>query len=149
MPPPTSLPTGYGATSRRTLRNVRARPETVQWIKGYYELLDTGRLDECDRYFTSDATLKIAHLPEIVGWEAIDRAMRGGMSNPLVNGIVHDVRNAWEEDDGLVIFEVVAHYMLADGRQVEVPGIVISTVIDGRFSSQRIAADLSTVYGTG
>ena len=128
---------------------MRARPETLEWIKGYYELLDTGRLDECDRYFTPDATLKIAHLPEIVGYEAIDRVMRGGMANPTVKHIVHEVTSAWEEDDGVVIFEVVAHYTLADGREVDVPGIVIGTVADGRFTSQRIAADLSTVYGAG
>jgi ketosteroid isomerase-like protein len=127
---------------------VRARPETLEWIKGYYELLDTGRLDECDRYFTPDATLKIAHLPEIVGYEAIDRVMRGGMANPTVKQIVHDVKSAWEEDDDVVIFEVVAHYTLADGREVDVPGIVIGTVTNGRFTSQRIAADLSTVYGS-
>lgn len=126
---------------------MRARPETLEWIKGYYELLDTGRLDECDRYFTPDATLKIAHLPEIAGFEAIDRVMRGGMANPLVERIVHDVRNAWEADDDTVIFEVVARYTLTDGREVDVPGVVIGEVADGRFRSQRIAADLSPVYG--
>ena len=126
---------------------MRARPETLEWIKGYYELLDTGRLDECDKYFTPEATLKIAHLPEIVGFEAIDRVMRGGMANPTVKQIVHDVKAAWEEDDGVVIFEVVAHYSLADGREVDVPGIVIGEVSEGRFTSQRIAADLSPVYG--
>lgn len=129
---------------------MRARPETLEWIKGYYQLMDTGRLDECERYFTPDATLKIAHLPEIVGYEAIDRVMRGGMANPTVEQIVHEVKAAWEEEDeGIVIFEVVAHYSLADGREVDVPGIVIGTVAGGRFTSQRIAADLSTVYGTG
>lgn len=126
---------------------MRARPETLEWIKGYYALLDNGRLDECDRYFAPDATLKIAHLPEIVGFEAIDRVMRAGMANPLVENIVHDVRRAWEEDDGVVIFEVVARYTLADGREVDVPGVVIGEVANGTFRSQRIAADLSPVYG--
>jgi ketosteroid isomerase-like protein len=126
---------------------VRARPETIQLIKGYYELIDAGRLDECDRYFTPDATLKIAHLPEIVGFEAIDRVMRGGMSNPAVKSIAHEVKAAWEEDDGVVIFEVVAHYTLTDGREIDVPGVVIGEIVDGRFRSQRIAADLSPVYG--
>ena len=126
---------------------MRARPETLEWIKGYYALLDEGRLDECDRYFTPDATLRIAHLPEIVGFDAIDRVMRGGMANPKVKSIVHDVKAAWEEDDDTVIFEVVAHYTLADGREVDVPGIVIGELSGGRFVSQRIAADLSVVYG--
>lgn len=126
---------------------MRARPETLEWIKGYYELLDTGRLDECDRYFTPDATLKIAHLPELAGYETIDRVMRGGMQNPTVKSIVHDVKHAWEEDDGVVIFEVVARYTLTDGREIDVPGVVIGEVSDGRFRSQRISADLSPIFG--
>ena len=126
---------------------MRASERVLELITGYYTLLDEGRLDECDRFFTPDATLKIAHHPEIVGWEAIDRVMRAGMSNPIVRSITHDVRNAWEEDDGVAVFEVHATYSLADGRSVVVPGIVIAEIEDGRFKRQRIAADLSPVYG--
>lgn len=126
---------------------MRASEGILELIHGYYALLDAGRLDECGKYFTPDATLKIAHHPEIVGWEAIDRIMRAGMSNPTVRSIAHDVRNVWEEDDGVVVFEVHATYSLADGRTVVVPGVVIGEVEAGRFRSQRIAADLSPVYG--
>lgn len=128
---------------------MRASKETLELVRGYYRLMDEGRLFECDQFFTPDATLRIAHFPEIVGWEAIDRVMRNGLANPNVKQLVHEVRNVWEEDDGIVIFEVVAHYTLAEGRDVDVPGIVIGEVADGRFKSQRIAADLSTVYGSG
>lgn len=126
---------------------MRARPETLELIEGYYAAMDDGRLDDCDRYFAPDATLKIAHLPEISGWAAIASVMRSGLSAPHVEGLVHEVVNAWDEDDGTVIFEVVAHYTLSGGRAVDVPGVVIATVAGGRFTSQRIAADLSPVYG--
>jgi ketosteroid isomerase-like protein len=126
---------------------VRARRETLDLIEGYYASMDAGRLDECDRYFVTDATLKIAHMPEIVGFAAIDRVMRAGLAAPHVEGLVHEVTNAWEEDDGVVIFEVVAHYTLSGDRSVDVPGVVVATVEDGRFASQRIAADLSPVFG--
>jgi hypothetical protein len=126
---------------------VRARRETLDLIEGYYGSMDAGRLDECDRYFAPDATLKIAHLPEIAGFDAIDRVMRAGLAAPHVERLVHEVRNAWEEEDGIVIFEVVAHYTLSGGRTVDVPGVVIATVDGGRFTSQRIAADLSPIYG--
>jgi hypothetical protein len=53
----------------------------------------------------------------------------------------------WEEDEGVVVFEVHATYDMTDGRTVVVPGVVIGEVDDGRFRSQRIAADLSPVYG--
>jgi len=71
------------------------------------------------------------------------------MANPLVESIVHDVRNAWDVDEGVVVFEVVAHYTLGDGREIDVPGVVIGEVADGRFRSQRIAADLSPVFAGG
>ncbi len=126
---------------------MRASEGTLELITGYYALMDAGRLDECDRFFTPDATLKIAHHPEIVGWEAIDRIMRAGLSNPIVRSITHDVKNAWEEEDGLVVFEVHATYSLTDGRTVVVPGVVIGEIEGRRFKRQRIAADLSPVYG--
>ena len=128
---------------------MRARPETLGWIQGYYALMDAGRLDECDGYFAPEATLKIANLPEVQGAESIGRVLRTGLAAPHVEGLVHEVVGAWEEDDGVVIFEVVAHYALSGGRGVDVPGVVIATVRDGRFTSQRIAADLSPVYGAG
>ena len=124
---------------------MRARPETLDWIRSYYELIDTGRFAECERFFAPDARLQVAHHPPQEGWEAIDRAMRAGLS--LVKNIEHEVRNAWEAEDGVLIFEVVAHYTLADDRKVDVPGVVIAEVAGGRFVTQRIGADLSPVYG--
>jgi len=126
---------------------VRASQPTLELITGYYASLDAGRLDETDRWFTPDATMQIAHLPRIEGRDAIENVVRTGMANPRVERIVHEVRNAWDVEDDTVIFEVVAHYTLADGREVDVPGVVIAEVADGRFMSQRIAADLSPIYG--
>lgn len=124
---------------------MRARPETLDWIRSYYGLIDSGRYDECDQFFATDASLQIAHHPPQVGRDAIGRAMRAGLS--LVKSIRHEVRNAWEAEDGVLIFEVVAHYTMPDDRGIDVPGVVIAEVADGRFKSQRIGADLSPVYG--
>jgi hypothetical protein len=124
---------------------MRAKPETLEWIRSYYALMDADRLDECEQYFVPHATIKIAHHPALEGWAAIDRSMRAGLS--VVKSIKHEVLGAWEADDAVLIFEVVAHYTLADDRKVDVPGVVIAEVADGRFLSQRIGADLSPVYG--
>jgi hypothetical protein len=123
---------------------VRASEETLELIRSYYGLMDEGRLEECERFFTPDATITIAHNPPMQGWDVIFRMMQAGLS--AVKSITHEVRNAWEEDDGTVIFEVVAHYVRMDGRRVDVPGVVIGEVSEGRFRSQRIGADLSPVY---
>jgi hypothetical protein len=101
----------------------RASQEALAWIRSYYELMDTDRLDECERFFAPDAEIRIAHHPPLVGWEAIDRSMRAGLS--IVNSIEHEVRGAWEAEEDVLIFEVVAHYTLADGRKVDVPGVEI------------------------
>jgi hypothetical protein len=71
--------------------------------------------------------------------------MRAGLA--VVGGIRHEVRNVWEAEEGVVIFEVVAHYTMKDDRKIDVPGVVIGEVAGGRFVSQRIGADLSAVYG--
>jgi hypothetical protein len=125
---------------------MRAGPEALALIDGYYGAMDDGRLDECDRYFTPDATLQIAHFPRIDGYDAIERVMRNGLANPKVKSLVHDVKNAWEEDDGTLIFEVHATYEMTDGRTLVVPGVVIAEIENGRFKSQRIAADLSPTF---
>ena len=124
---------------------MKAKPETLEWIRGYYRLMDDDRLDECERYFTPDAEIRIAHHPPMVGWEAIDRSMRAGLS--VVGRIDHEVLNVWQADDDTLIFEVVAHYTLKDDRKVDVPGVVIAELDNGRFRRQRIGADLSAVYG--
>ena len=123
---------------------MRATQETLDWIRGYYELMDANRLAECEPYFTADAEIRIAHHPPLVGWGAIDRSMRAGLS--VVGGIEHEVKAAWEVEDDVLVFEVTAHYTLKDGRKVDVPGVVIAELADGKFHRQRIGADLSAVY---
>lgn len=124
---------------------MRASDETLQLIHSYYSRMDEGRLEDCEELFTPDASLKVAHYPEIVGWESILRVMSNGLANPKVKRLVHDVKGAWDEDDGVAIFEVHATYEMTDGRTIVVPGVVLAQIEDGRFKSQRVAADLSPV----
>jgi ketosteroid isomerase-like protein len=125
---------------------MRASSETLDLINGYYSLMDAGDLGACARYFAPDATMQIAHLPKMEGWETIERIMSAGLANPNVKRLSHEVRNAWDEDDGVCIFEVHAHYEMTDGRSITVPGVVIAEIAGGRFTSQRIAADLSPTF---
>ena len=125
---------------------MRAGPEVFAVIRGYYALLDEGRIEDCERYFAPGATLRIGNHPPVTGWESISRAMKAGLGHPRILRIRHEVLNAWEEDGGVAIFEVSATYELTDGRTIQVPGVVIAELAGGRFLSQRIAADLSPVY---
>jgi ketosteroid isomerase-like protein len=125
---------------------VRASSGTLDVINGYYALMDAGDLSGCERFFAPDATIQIAHFPKLEGWTVIERVMGTGLANPNVRSLKHEVRNAWDEDDGVSIFEVHAHYEMTDGRKITVPGVVIAEIEDGRFKSQRIAADLSPTF---
>jgi ketosteroid isomerase-like protein len=125
---------------------VRASEQTLDLIRNYYASMDGGRLADCEQYFAPDASITIAHNPPMQGWDVIFRMMQAGLS--VAESIRHEVKNAWEEDDETVIFEVVAHYVLKNGREIAVPGVVIAEVSDGRFISQRIGADLSPVYNS-
>ena len=124
---------------------MHASSGTLDLINGYYALMDAGDVAACERFFTADATLQIAHFPKLEGWPMIERVLSTGLANPSVTKLTHDVRNAWDEED-VSIFEVHAHYEMSDGRQIVVPGVVIAEIENGRFRSQRIAADLSPTF---
>jgi ketosteroid isomerase-like protein len=126
---------------------VRASDETLDWIRSYYATIDEGRFDDCAAFLAPDASLKIAHNPLIKGRDAIAKVMRAGLAN--VKSIRHAVTNAWEEERGEVVFEVEATYTMPDDVVIVVPGVVIAHVEDGVFLDQRIAADLTPVYGRG
>ncbi len=122
---------------------MRADERLREWIRAYYTALDERRYDDAMAQFTADASIHVAHNPPVRGRDAIARAMRAGIER--VGSIRHELGEAWEEEGGLLIFEVVAHYELADGRRVAVPGIVVARVRDGKFAEQRVYADLSPV----
>ena len=124
---------------------MRASTETLGVINGYYALMDAGDLSGCEKFFSPDATMQIAHFPKLEGWPMIERVMGAGLANPNVKSLKHEVRNAWDEDD-CSIFEVHAHYEMSDGREIVVPGVVIAEIANGRFTSQRITADLSPTF---
>jgi hypothetical protein len=127
------------------VEDVTASDETLAFLCRYYACIDEGRFDDCAAFFVPDARLQVAHHPAVEGCDAIVAVLRARLRD--VAWIRHEIVRAWEEDGGVVIFDVVAVYELADGRRVDVPGAVIAVVENGRFREQRIHADLSTVRG--
>ncbi len=114
-------------------------------IRRYYALLDAGEYASAARCFTEDAVIQIAHHQPIRGRAAIEKVTEAGLRH--VEAIEHEVLRTWQEDGGVVIFEVVAHYTFPDGRTADVPGIVVGLLDGGLFAEQRIYADLTPSLG--
>lgn len=124
---------------------MEASAATREWLERYYAAVDAKDIDAALDFFASDARLRLAGNDPVRGREAIGRMLGAGLD--AVEGTRHQLKRIWEEDGGHVLFEVDVVYDLRDGRTVTVPGAAVCTVSGGRFTDQRLYADLSPVLG--
>jgi ketosteroid isomerase-like protein len=110
-------------------------------VREYYALLDAGRVDDAVRFFTEDASVRIANSMPIAGREAIGKVLGGALRG--FAGIRHDVRSVWEPDAATLIYEVDVTYYRKDGSTVSITGACVCQMRDGACAAQRIYADLS------
>ena len=62
-----------------------------------------------------------------------------------VKSLAHPMINVWQEDGGVVIFEVTSIWRLHDGSEVKINACSIFTLVDGKFTDQRIYVDNAPV----
>lgn len=123
---------------------MRASEKTLDWLGHYYALVDAERMDESAVFFAEDARLRFANNEAIVGREGIDATLRALVDS--LDGIRHDIKNVWEEEEGVVIYEVDVTYTRKDGGVVTCPGVVVCVVEDELFREQRIYVDITPVF---
>ena len=58
-----------------------------------------------------------------------------------VKSLAHPLINVWQEDDGVVIFEVTSIWRFHDDTEVTINACSIFTIADGKFTDQRIYVD--------
>jgi len=65
------------------------------------------------------------------------------MTNLLgrVKSLAHPLINVWQEDDGVIIFEVASIWRFHDDSEIKVNACSIFTLVDGKFTDQRIYVD--------
>jgi hypothetical protein len=115
---------------------VNARPETIEWLKRYYLLLDEGRArDVISEYMAEDCTFRFGN-GEPVGF--LDEARRMAT---IVKGLRHEILCVLEGDDGTLACELNVTYIKHDGTSITLPGSLFARVVDGRFVEQRAYID--------
>jgi len=69
------------------------------------------------------------------------------MTNLLgrVKSLAHPLINVWQEDDGVIIFEVASIWRFHDDSEIKVNACSIFTLVDGKFTDQRIYVDNAPV----
>ncbi|GAA3623712.1 hypothetical protein [Microlunatus ginsengisoli] len=58
-----------------------------------------------------------------------------------VKSLSHPLINVWQQDDGVVIFEVTSIWRLHDDSEISINACSIFTIVDGNFTDQRIYVD--------
>lgn len=122
---------------------MRAPDETVQWLRGYYAAMDSGRFDEVAAHFTADVHTVYPTGIEVIGRDALMAQTQRALN--ALERIQHELVNVWAEGDELV-FELDVTYWRRDGGVVQRGGVGIF-VMDGKLvREQRLFVDLNGVW---
>jgi len=120
----------------------QASPETVEFLRRYYDAIDNQRAEEALSVFAADATVRVPNEPAqpwMQGMQAMARQLRG------VTGTRHAITRVIEADGGETAYEVEITYILKGGEEVTLTGSVFCTIRDERFQSQNLYVDLTPV----
>lgn len=123
---------------------MRAKQSTLDWLRSYYAAFDSGRFDEVRTYYADGLRNTYPKGEVMEGGDAIVAGAEQRMSG--LDGIRHDLKNAWEEDDGTLIWELEVTYRRKDGQTIARWGVAVGHVADGRFTSQRLYVDQAGVW---
>jgi ketosteroid isomerase-like protein len=95
--------------------------------------------DRLGAYYADDITQTFANAPTITGRDTLLARMVDLLGK--VTSLAHPLLNVWQEDDGVVIFEVTSVWRFQDDTEVKINACSIFTILDGTFTDQRIYVD--------
>ena len=94
-------------------------------------------------HLAEDSVLRFANADEVVGRDAIERAIAGFFST--IKGLSHHIVEQWDVDD-TTILQFEATYTRMDDRRVTVPAVTIYRRGGDLIDDYRIYVDLAPVY---
>lgn len=94
-------------------------------------------------FYANDVSLTFANSPQVVGKQVVLDQMVTIAGK--VASLSHPLINVWQEDDGIVVFEVDSVWTFPDGVEATIRACSIFTIEDGLFTEQRIYVDNSPI----
>lgn len=117
----------------------RADKATADLLTDYFDAMETKDLPRLGSFYADDITQTFANAPTITGRNAILEQMTTLLGK--VKSLAHPLINIWQEDGGVVIFEVTSIWRLHNDSEVKINACSIFTLVDGKFTDQRIYVD--------
>ncbi len=121
----------------------RADQATIDLLTDYFDAMEAKDFDRLGSYYADDITLTFANAPTITGRDAMLNQMTTLLGK--VKSLAHPLINVWQEDGGVVIFEVTSIWRLHDDTEMKINACSIFTLVDGKFTDQRIYVDNAPV----
>ena len=90
----------------------RADQATDRPANDYFDAMEAKDLDRLGAYYADDITLTFANSPTITGRDAMLDQMMTLLGK--VKSLAHPLINVWQEDGGVVIFEVTSIWRFHD-----------------------------------
>jgi ketosteroid isomerase-like protein len=121
----------------------RADQATIDLLTDYFDAMETKDHHRLSSYYADDITLAFANAPTVTGRDAVLAQMTTLLGK--VKSLAHPLTNVWQEDGGVIIFEVTSIWRFHDDSEVKVNACSIFTLVDGQFTDQRIYVDNAPV----
>ena len=117
----------------------QADQATINLLTDYFDAMEAKNFARLGAYYTDDITLAFANAPTVTGRQAVLSQMTSLLGK--VTSLAHPLINIWQEDGGVVIFEVVSVWRFPQDSEVKINACSIFTAVDGKFTDQRIYVD--------
>ena len=140
--PPTAAPSPSPAPAKEPVMP-RADQATIDLLTDYFDAMEAKDFDRLGAYYADDITQTFANAPTITGRDTMLAQMVDLLGK--VKSLAHPLINVWQEDDGVVIFEVTSVWRFHDDTEVKINACSIFTIVDGKFTDQRIYVDNAPV----
>ena len=124
---------------------MHASESKIKFLTEYYDAMEAKDTERCcTSYYSNDMTVTFANAPKLEGAEAFIGTLSGLLEK--IQSIHHDVIAAWEEEDGVLIFESLGTWTLPDGTSLSIPACSVCRVADGKFTDQQIYVDNAPLF---